>query len=204
MSAQAILDRLSSELPLARRSWRDIDVAVGGPQAAVLVALTQVDEPQVLLGRRAMHLSLHPGEIAFPGGKREPEDDSAWDTALREATEEVAMPPTQVTAIGELEPLITRTGFEVFPCVGIIPEGLDYTVDPGEFDSVFHAPLSVFADRGIFRLETMRDGARTRRVPHYQVGDDNIWGVTAAILAQLANVAYDAGLDLELNWKVKP
>lgn len=204
MPGHTILNTLARDLPLARRSWRDITVAAGGPQAAVLVALTQVDEPQVLLGRRAMHLSLHPGEIAFPGGKRESEDGSAWDTALREATEEVAMPPSQVTAIGELEPLITRTGFEVFPCVGTIPQGLDYTVDPGEFDSIFQAPLSVFADHSIFRLETMNDGTRDRRVPHYQVGDDNIWGVTAAILAQLANVAYDAGLELERNWTVEP
>ena len=54
------------------------------------------------------------------------------------------------------------------------------------------------------RLETMFDGEHTRRVPHYQLGDDNVWGVTAAVLAQLANVAYDAGFDLQRNWKEKP
>lgn len=208
MIAQEVLRLLEERLPLARRPWRELDDERrdAGPsaQAAVLVALTNVPDPEVLLGRRATHLPLHPGEIAFAGGKREHEDDSPWSTALREASEEVAMPGHAVSPIGELEPLFTRTGFEVFPCVAMIPEGLDYTVDPAEFDSVFHAPLSVFADRSIFRLKTMSDGERQRRVPHYQVGQDNVWGVTAAILAQLANVAYDAGLDLERNWTVKP
>lgn len=208
MALQDILRTLQEQLPLARRPWRELDAERRGadeaPQAAVLVALTNLPEPEVLLGRRATHLPLHPGEIAFAGGKREAGDDSPWATALREAEEEVAMPGDAVAPLGELEPLFTRTGFEVFPCVAMIPPGLAYAVDPAEFDSVFHAPLRVFADRSIFRLETMSDGVRERRVPHYQVGDDNVWGVTAAILAQLANVAYDAGLDLERNWTVKP
>ena len=74
----------------------------------------------------------------------------------------------------------------------------------GEFDSVFYEKLSTFADPNLFRLESISDGERTRRVPHYQVGNDNVWGVTAAILAMLANVAYDAGFDLERDWKVTP
>ena len=77
-------------------------------------------------------------------------------------------------------------------------------MDTGEFDSVFLSPLEVFADRDLFRLESMSDGVRMRKVPHYQVGADNIWGVTAAVLAQLANVAYDAGLDLQRNWTIEP
>ena len=77
-------------------------------------------------------------------------------------------------------------------------------MDPGEFDSVFLAPLEQFADRKVFRLESMSDGVRTRMVPHYQVGHDNIWGVTAAVLAQLANLAFGADLDLQRNWTVPP
>ncbi len=72
--------------------------------------------------------------------------------------------------LGELSPLITRTGFEVHPCVARVPAALDLVVDSGEFDSVFMAPLEMFADRKVFRLESMSDGVRTRMVPHYQVG----------------------------------
>ena len=198
----ALFDRLERELPLAGDAWES--VMGQSLEAAVLVALTTENSPQVILGRRAMHLPLHPGEVAFPGGKREPEDDTPWVTALREATEEVGLKESLVHPLGELTPLITRTGFEVHPCVGRVPDALDMVVDPAEFDSVFLLPLEVFADREIFRLESMSDGKRTRMVPHYQVGSDNIWGVTAAVLAQLANVAYDAGLELQRNWTIEP
>ncbi|MDZ7782381.1 MAG: CoA pyrophosphatase [Halioglobus sp.] len=194
---RGILQRLDNGLPLEESPWRERFGHSELPEAAVLVALTDEAEPRVLLGRRALHLPLHPGELAFAGGKREAEDDSPWKTALREAEEEVGMPPQFVGAIGEMEPLITRTGFKVYPCVGSIPAAMDLRVDPAEFDSVLTPPLAVFADRGIFRLKAMSVGSRTRLVPHYQVGGETVWGVTATILALLANVAYDAGLDTQ-------
>ena len=199
-----VFQRLGARLPLDGLAW-DGRVGEGDwPEAAVLVALTAEATPQVLLGRRARHLPLHPGEVAFPGGKREVEDATPWVTAKREAQEEVGLLPEQVHPLGELAPLITRTGFEVHPCIARVPAELDLVVDPGEFDSVFQSPLEVFADPDLFRLEEMSDGERIRMVPHYQLGDDNIWGVTAAVLALLANVAYDAGLDLQRDWKEKP
>lgn len=199
-----VFARLASGLPLHVRDWNVAGAVDQVPQAAVLVALTDGPRPEVILGRRAMHLLLHPGEVAFPGGKREQEDVSPWMTATREALEEVGLGEELVSPLGELSPLITRTGFEVHPCVARVPAELALVVDPGEFSSVFQLPLATFADAGLFRLEEMWDGQRTRKVPHYQVEDDNIWGVTAAVLAQLANVAYDAGLDLQRNWKLKP
>lgn len=199
-----ILQRIASRLPQGESCWK-YPVGLGQwPQASVLVALTAEAEPRVLLGRRAMHLPLHPGEVAFAGGKREVADVSPWQTATREAMEEVGLPAALISPLGELEPLITRTGFEVFPCVARVPAAPELVVDRAEFDSVFFTPLAVFADAGIFRLETMSDGSRARKVPHYQIGGDNIWGVTAAILALLANVAYDAGLDLQRDWKQQP
>jgi hypothetical protein len=92
--------------------------------------------------------------------------------------------------------LVTRTGFEVYPCIAKVPAALNLIVDPGEFDSVFLPPLAHFADENRYRLEAMSVGERTAMVPHYQINDDNVWGVTAAVLAQLANIALDAGLDL--------
>ena len=197
-----LFERLEAELPLRGLAWE-------GPfgktrEAAVLVALTDEVEPRVILGRRAMHLPLHPGEVAFPGGKREPVDATPWVTALREAQEEVALARELVHPLGELSPLITRTGFDVHPCIARVPADLELVVDTREFDSVFMSPLEIFADRKVFRLEAMSDGTRMRMVPHYQVGEDNIWGVTAAVLAQLANLVFDAGLDLKRNRAVTP
>jgi len=199
-----VLQRLGSRLPPGMDTWKNPMGETEWPQAAVLAALTDETEPRVLLGRRAAHLPLHPGEIAFAGGKREAEDISPWQTASREAMEEVGLPPELIHPLGELQPMLTRTGFEVYPCVASVPPNPDLVVDPGEFDSVFFTPLVTFADPGLFRLEIMSDGARARKVPHYQVGKDNIWGVTAAILVLLANVAYDADLDLERDWKQPP
>ena len=199
LDSTQMFDRLDSQLTHAALPWSG-----GGAQAAVLVAVTEEAKPRVLLGRRAMHLRLHPGEVAFPGGKREPEDVSPWETALREAEEEVGIPHSLVYPLGELEPMLTRSGFEVHPCVARVPAKLDLTVDPGEFDSVFLPPLQQFADRDVFRLEVMHDGERSRIVPHYQVENDNVWGVTAAVLAQLVNIALHAGLDLKRDWNRKP
>jgi 8-oxo-dGTP pyrophosphatase MutT (NUDIX family) len=204
VAAMRLFERLQATLPLADRVWEGQVGQGGRKEAGVLVALTSEERPRVILGRRAMHLSLHPGEVAFPGGKREVEDATPWITAQREAFEEVGLPAHLVHRLGELAPLLTRSGFDVYPCIARVPAELDLVVDPGEFDSVFMPPLQTFADPDLFRLETMFDGEHTRRVPHYQLGDDNVWGVTAAVLAQLANVAYDAGFDLQRNWKEKP
>lgn len=196
--------RLGPVLDTSDKPWSQRSEAGDWPEAGVLVALSDEPEPTVLLGRRATHLFHHPGEVAFPGGKREAEDVSAVATALREAHEEVGLLAADVALLGELPPLVTRTGFQLFPCVGRIPRDFEPIVDPSEFDSVFSPPLATFADASLYRLEVMSDGTHSRKVPHYQVGNDNVWGVTAAILVLLANVAYDAGLDLQRDWESAP
>ena len=195
-----VFQNIESALVLDGLVWDDSKL----PQAAVLVMLSDEAEPRVLLGRRAKHLKNHPGEVAFPGGKREPEDRTPWVTARREAWEEVGLQEDLVHALGELSPLVTRTGFEVHPCIARVPARLELKIDYGEFDSLFTLPLKRFADRQVFRLERMEVEGVERMVPHYQVNDDNIWGVTAAVLAMLANIAYDAGLELQRNWNIKP
>ena len=198
----AVLQRLESHLPLDGLSW-DGDAGVL-PEAAVLVALTDEEAPQVILGRRAAHLKLHPGEIAFPGGKREAEDASPWVTAKREAFEEVGLEAALVHPLGEMQPMLTRSGFEVHPCIARIPPAPELVVDASEFDSVFYQPLVKFADPQLLRLETYMKDGRELKVPHFQLGGENIWGVTAAVLALVADVAYDVGLDLQRDWSRKP
>ena len=201
---RALFKHLRKKLLPLEAAWPDAIASAVHPQAGVLVGLTDEAEPRVVLGRRAAHLSLHPGEIAFPGGKREVADVSPWHTAAREAGEEVGLTPRISSALGALEPLLTRTGFEVYPCVAVIPADPHLLVDPGEFDSVFMSRLDIFADKALYRLEVMSDGAQQRKVPHYRIDGDNIWGVTAAVLALLVNVAYDAGLDLQRDWTQTP
>jgi len=187
-----IFERLRQQLPLAQLPWQG-----DGLQAGVLVAITDEQEPRVILGRRAAHLRLHPGEIAFAGGKRETEDATPWATALREAREELGLQPALVRPLGELEPLYTRSEFQVHPCVAVVPAVFDMVVDRDEFDSVFLTPLTTFAIRSQYRLEKMQGESGTRWVPHYHINDDDIWGVTAKILVQIVNVALQVKLELE-------
>ena len=187
-----IFDRLRQQLPLAQLPWQG-----DGLQAGVLVAITDEQEPRVILGRRAAHLRLHPGEIAFPGGKREVEDATVWATALREAQEEIGLEPALVRPVGELAPLYTRTDFQVHPCVATVPAEFNTVIDPGELDSVFFTPLTALTSRSHYRLEKVQEEGGVRWVPHYHINDDDIWGVTAQILVQIVNVALGANLELE-------
>jgi len=88
------------------------------PEAAVLVPITRSEEPQLVLTLRASGLSTHGGEVAFPGGRRDPEDESLVFTALREAQEEVGLEPALVEVVGPLSTQISRHGIKVTPYVG--------------------------------------------------------------------------------------
>ncbi len=171
-------------------------------QSSVLVALdTQCDEPSVLLTRRADHLRLHAGEVAFPGGRCDPEDVNPWATAVREAEEEVALRPVQLKRLGYLDAIVTRTGIQVIPCVAELTQAVQLKPNPEEIASVFYAPLGFFAMDGELHLDEFVYGERVRGVPRYEFETYTIWGITAAILVRLVNLGLDAGLSLEDYWK---
>jgi 8-oxo-dGTP pyrophosphatase MutT (NUDIX family) len=172
------------------------------PQAAVLALIDyHPGVESVVLIRRADHLRLHAGEVAFPGGKCDEGDTDAWHTALREAEEEIALPAPHVTRLGMLPPLVTRTGIEVLPCVAELSQPVDLKPNPEELAAVFSAPLAFFAEAGNLDFMDFDYGGRKRRVPRYQWQEYTIWGITAAILVQLVNLGCDAGLEMEAYWR---
>ena len=191
----AALERLRQrvlQLPAGAGEW---------PQAAVLVALDCRDSSLfVVLTRRAGHLRLHAGEVAFPGGKCDDGDTDYWHTAAREAEEEVGLPPSHFDPLGALESLVTRTGIEVVPCVALLNRAPCFRPNPDEIAEVFEAPLAFFAERDNLHFDEYDYGGRVRRVPRYEWQGFTIWGITAAILVQLANLGFDAGLELEPYW----
>ena len=191
-SAAHLFQRLQAALPLEWPAWDG-----GGRQAGVLVALTDEAQPRVLLGRRALHLPLHPGEVAFPGGKRELADRGPWDTALREAEEEVNCLPDRVRPLGELAPLLTRSGFTIHPCVAAIPPNLPLRADPSEVAELLLLPLQHFTDASAWHVRNMPDpvDGRPLRVPHFHLHRDTVWGTTARVLLVLVNLGLQAGLD---------
>ena len=153
--------------------------------AAVLIPVVDRAEPGVILTRRPESMANHPGQVAFPGGKLEAGED-AVDAALREAEEELAIPPTTVRVIGASDTYHTGTGFDVTPVLGVIPAHTPIVPDPVEVESWFEVPLKHLFDKANFtQNRTMWKGAE-RTYYRMQWGDYDIWGVTAAIILNLS------------------
>ena len=157
--------------------------------AAVLVPIVEhADGLTVLLTKRTDHLADHAGQVSFPGGRIEPEDADPEAAALREAREEVGLPSEQVQLVGRLDIYRTRTGFEVVPVVGLVRPPLSLTPDPHEVAEVFEVPLSFVLDPVNHELHKreLRGMMRTFYVLPYE--GRYIWGATAGMLVNLAQV----------------
>jgi 8-oxo-dGTP pyrophosphatase MutT (NUDIX family) len=153
----------------------------------VLVALflaSDHQDPHAVFTRRRTDLRRHAGEISFPGGRRDPEDADLAETALREAEEEIGLPRTQVSLLGELPPVSTFvTNYVIHPFVGLIPTGLHWAPSPAEVDAVLELPLDALRT-GRTRTRMERRGIAFE-TDAYIVDDHLIWGATARILESL-------------------
>ena len=158
----------------------------GRTESAVLVALYPLDGGGLgaILTRRRHDLRRHAGEVSFPGGRREPTDDSLLHTALRETEEEIDLPAAAVHVLGALQPTPTvATSYAIYPFVGYIDAGHAFAASPREVAAVLELPL--FALRaGRARRRLVRRGLPIR-TDTYVVGEDLVWGATARILADL-------------------
>ena len=155
--------------------------------AAVLVPLwmtSESAEPRVVLTRRRRELRRHAGEISFPGGRRDAEDASLTETALREAEEEIGLPRADVRLLGSLPSTATfATNYVIHPFVGVIPAGIAWRPSALEVDAVLELPLEELrAGRTRTRLERRGISFETDA---YVVDGHMIWGATARILEHL-------------------
>ena len=153
--------------------------------AAVLLAITDRSEPGLILTVRRDHLRTHAGQVAFPGGRIDP-GETPVQAALREAHEELALEPAEVTILGEADPYRTVTGYHVSPVVGLVPPDLNLTPNPGEVAGWFEAPLDFVLDPANQRRMSAEFRGRMRH--YYQIDWEGrrIWGATAAMLVNLA------------------
>lgn len=148
--------------------------------AAVLVPLLAVDDDlHLLFTRRSASLTHHQGQVAFPGGTRDPDDPDLLATALREAHEEIGLAPGDVQVLGALDDLETRSSqFVITPFVGLVPHPYPWRLSPHEVDAVFTVAVHRLGEPGVERRETWDFGGQEHPVDLYAVDGHVIWGAT--------------------------
>lgn len=152
--------------------------------AAVLIGIVERAEPTVLLTQRAAHLSDHPGQIAFPGGKIDP-GETPLQAALREAHEEVGLESRFVDPIGYLDVYVTSRNYRIVPTLARVTPGFKLTLNAHEVDDAFEVPLAFLMDPKNHQRHSRDYKGVLRHYYAMPFGERYIWGVTAGILRGL-------------------
>ncbi|OYX39936.1 MULTISPECIES: CoA pyrophosphatase [unclassified Sphingomonas] len=154
--------------------------------AAVLVPITDRAEPGVILTQRTHTMRRHAGQVAFPGGRIDPEDDGPVDAALREAEEEIALPRHHVTVIGAADRYRTGTGYDITPVLAVVPPDLVLVPSEAEVAHVFEVPLAFILNPANQLLKSAEWQGRQREYFEINWEDNRIWGATAAMIVNLS------------------
>ena len=177
------------DLDLDPALWKQAGVKATKP-AAVLVPVIDRSEPTVLLTLRTAELASHAGQVAFPGGKMDPTDQSPVAAAMREANEEVGLSPRAIEPIGYLDLYLTFSGFRILPTVARIKPDFQLVLNPWEVTETFEVPLEFLMTPANHQRKT-RDWKGIAR-QYYEMPYENryIWGITAGILRNLYERIY--------------
>lgn len=171
----AAADRLVPDDPAAPRS-----------AAAVLVPLVRrVDGLTLLLTRRTDTLRTHAGQVSFPGGRIEDDDDGAVGAALRETQEETGIAPAFVQPLGYLDAFDTVSGYCVSPVVGLVEPDFALAPDPAEVSAVFEVPFAYILTPGRMQTTRIQWRGAQRRIHEFDYAGHRVWGATAAIILNL-------------------
>ena len=165
------------------------------PDAAVLLPFVENDQGtlELVFTVRALHMNAHAGEIAFPGGKSEEDDDSLIHTALRETHEEIGLASENVRILGQLDQIISKAGIRVQPVVAFARQVAPLVANQNELSHIFTVPLTYFLGQKPLMKSHEYQGFRWY-MPEYHVQDHRIWGLTAMIIVNFLNITYKLAL----------
>lgn len=154
--------------------------------AAVLVGVIDAPAPRLLLTVRHAGLRKHAGQVAFPGGRVDPEDAGPAEAALREAWEEVALPTGLARVVGVAEPYRTGTGYSITPVIAVLPDTLSLVPHEAEVSAIFEPPLAHMLDIANQERKVVSVQGRERAFYEILWNEFRTWGVTAGLIVNLS------------------
>lgn len=175
------------EQALSDYTPRKVDQPTAAPAAVLILVCTGAGEPRVVFTERTHQVEHHKGQVSFPGGACDDEDDSPEATALRETFEEIGVDPKDVRLLGQLDDMVTVSNFRVTPFVGAVKceKPYEYRVNDDEVATVVEVPLGHLLDEQNMELEVRQHNGREVLVPAFAYNGHRIWGATARMLHQL-------------------
>ena len=168
-------------------------------KAAVLIAITDSKDPELIYTLRSNKVGSHGGEVSFPGGMYEEEDNTLQNTALRESQEETGLDKAKVNILGPIDTVVSRFNVSVTPYVGIVPDDIELNDNSDEIEACFRVPLSFLLEDKRHRNDEINRNGDIFFMPAYQYDSYIIWGLTAMITVDFLNIALDAKIDLKLS-----
>ena len=166
-------------------------------KAAVLIAITDSKDPELIYTLRSNKVGSHGGEVSFPGGMYEEEDNTLQNTALRESQEETGLDKAKVNILGPIDTVVSRFNVSVTPYVGIVPDDIELNDNSDEIEACFRVPLSFLLEDKRHRNDEINRNGDIFFMPAYQYDSYIIWGLTAMITVDFLNIALDAKIDLK-------
>jgi len=184
------LPGIEAQMLMAPTLRRPPEMTLPMRDSGVLLLLYPVNDMLfTVFMKRTEYEGPHSGQISFPGGKFENGDISLIDTALREAHEELGIPPDAVEVLGKLSPLyIPVSNFKVLPVVGYLRSKPYFRTDPEEVKYLIETGLDELKNPGIVKKELLSLGNETIEIPFYDIDNHHVWGATAMILSEFLEV----------------
>jgi len=186
MNKQQLLNRFLLQQPTTLKMRCEQTHSVALKKAAILIPIIKRDNGlHIVLTQRALHLTHHPGQISFPGGKFEASDFSLQHTALRETEEEIGIQQSAVKVFGELPALTTNTGYHITPFIGFVDAKQTITIDSGEVKCCFEVPLDFILNKPCFAQHHLVVKQQPKIIYTCLYQTHLIWGATAQMLVNL-------------------